>query len=260
MQGAGNCIDHIRSAAIVCRAAINECDVAELCDGSSKDCPPDRFVPAGNLCDGYGGVVAPADESSKPPREPAPKPKPKRKKKPKKNPSDPVKNPGTTSNKKSAATGGTESSSTVEPPITKERPQVVLGGNGVMKPTIPKRQPGAGAGGNIKKKPTSPARRPGAGSGGGSILVRKPTIAMNKLLPANRPGANGQLGFPGRPAAKPNVQMGQQQKNQKKKIKSVTTSGGKKKKKMRAVSTSGRKKTNKKTMKAGSMKVKRKQK
>lgn len=37
--------------AVVCRAARSSCDLAESCNGISKDCPPDSFQPAGEECE-----------------------------------------------------------------------------------------------------------------------------------------------------------------------------------------------------------------
>jgi len=40
---------------IVCRAARSSCDIAESCNGSSKDCPPDSFEAAGEECEDERG-------------------------------------------------------------------------------------------------------------------------------------------------------------------------------------------------------------
>lgn len=68
---AGRCGIGPRAAGAVCRAAAGECDVAEVCDGISLDCPADRFKPAGapctddgiictqDVCDGAGRCTHP---------------------------------------------------------------------------------------------------------------------------------------------------------------------------------------------------------
>jgi hypothetical protein len=40
---------------VVCRAARSECDIAESCTGSSKDCPADTFQGAGDACEDERG-------------------------------------------------------------------------------------------------------------------------------------------------------------------------------------------------------------
>ncbi len=47
---AGRCIEVPAPAATPCRAGVGECDVAESCDGASRECPPDAFVAAGAVC------------------------------------------------------------------------------------------------------------------------------------------------------------------------------------------------------------------
>jgi hypothetical protein len=47
---AGVCIDNVRAQGTVCRAAVNECDATEVCDGSTAECPFDNFRPAGTVC------------------------------------------------------------------------------------------------------------------------------------------------------------------------------------------------------------------
>jgi hypothetical protein len=44
----------------VCRPAAGPCDVAETCTGSSAQCPPDAFVPAGTVCRA-GNMCNPAE-------------------------------------------------------------------------------------------------------------------------------------------------------------------------------------------------------
>jgi len=48
-------------AAIVCRAAVNNCDVAETCTGDSALCPADAFVAAGQVCAPAGAELCDAD-------------------------------------------------------------------------------------------------------------------------------------------------------------------------------------------------------
>ena len=40
---------------VVCREQRSECDIAETCSGSSKDCPADAFLPAGDDCQDDSG-------------------------------------------------------------------------------------------------------------------------------------------------------------------------------------------------------------
>jgi cysteine-rich repeat protein len=61
--------DHVlgcreRTAGAVCRTATGECDLAEVCDGASPQCPTDALSPSGTpctngLCDGMGTCEAP---------------------------------------------------------------------------------------------------------------------------------------------------------------------------------------------------------
>ncbi len=44
---------------VVCRAAVNECDTVETCDGTSVGCPEDSFEPAGVACDDGDACTAP---------------------------------------------------------------------------------------------------------------------------------------------------------------------------------------------------------
>ena len=53
-----------RTAGSVCRTATGECDLAEVCDGASPQCPTDALSPSGTactngLCDGMGTCEAP---------------------------------------------------------------------------------------------------------------------------------------------------------------------------------------------------------
>jgi len=47
---AGTCIDHVADSSTVCRSANGDCDVAEMCDGTSKSCPANKFKPSGSSC------------------------------------------------------------------------------------------------------------------------------------------------------------------------------------------------------------------
>ncbi|KDO20538.1 hypothetical protein SPRG_13235 [Saprolegnia parasitica CBS 223.65] len=60
-DGQGNCVDKYLPSTSVCRSSKNQCDVAEMCTGSSGACPADAFAPTtatctgtcnGNACDG----------------------------------------------------------------------------------------------------------------------------------------------------------------------------------------------------------------
>ncbi len=48
-DASGNCLANDAPATVVCRAALNDCDVAENCDGSGN-CPNDGFEPSGTPC------------------------------------------------------------------------------------------------------------------------------------------------------------------------------------------------------------------
>jgi hypothetical protein len=43
-----------KPAGTLCRAAASDCDVAEVCDGASLDCPANQFRPAGTACTADG--------------------------------------------------------------------------------------------------------------------------------------------------------------------------------------------------------------
>ena len=43
------------AAQVTCRPQRSECDIAEVCDGSAKDCPADAFEPAGEPCEDESG-------------------------------------------------------------------------------------------------------------------------------------------------------------------------------------------------------------
>nr|AIG55805.1 secreted protein [Achlya hypogyna] len=53
-DGWGSCRDHFVARDTVCRAAVNVCDVPEVCDGSTGGCPIDKFAPEGTDCTGIG--------------------------------------------------------------------------------------------------------------------------------------------------------------------------------------------------------------
>ncbi|PVU99667.1 hypothetical protein BB560_005470 [Smittium megazygosporum] len=42
----------IVSKGTVCRSKVSECDIEEICDGVSSDCPKDKFLPDGTSCTG----------------------------------------------------------------------------------------------------------------------------------------------------------------------------------------------------------------
>lgn len=48
--------DKVAAASTPCRAAAGECDIAETCDGTSTGCPPDGFKAAGTVCRPAAGV------------------------------------------------------------------------------------------------------------------------------------------------------------------------------------------------------------
>jgi hypothetical protein len=60
-----SCVDVYKSGD-VCRAAANECDVAEMCDGTQSACPADQVEPASTPCTGTsnGGVCDGVDHCS----------------------------------------------------------------------------------------------------------------------------------------------------------------------------------------------------
>ncbi|OQR95940.1 hypothetical protein THRCLA_22045 [Thraustotheca clavata] len=51
-DGNGNCVDKYLPSSTVCRAAKNECDVAETCTGNSSKCPADAFAALTKYCTG----------------------------------------------------------------------------------------------------------------------------------------------------------------------------------------------------------------
>jgi fibronectin type 3 domain-containing protein len=48
--------DKLAAAATPCRRAAGDCDIAETCDGTTPACPPDGFKAAGTVCRPAGGV------------------------------------------------------------------------------------------------------------------------------------------------------------------------------------------------------------
>ncbi len=75
-DGSGACQANPGNAGVECRARAGQCDVAEVCSGSSPTCPPDGFVAADtdcsdgsdltcpDKCDGAGTCVPGNDEST----------------------------------------------------------------------------------------------------------------------------------------------------------------------------------------------------
>jgi len=49
-NGGGTCNDNLKPEGTVCRASVGVCDVAEICTGSSADCPGNIFQPQGTIC------------------------------------------------------------------------------------------------------------------------------------------------------------------------------------------------------------------
>src|SRR5207245_517541 len=54
--GTATCTHPAGNAGTVCRAAVDECDVAESCTGTSTTCPTDAFVASGTPCTDDGNV------------------------------------------------------------------------------------------------------------------------------------------------------------------------------------------------------------
>jgi hypothetical protein len=61
---AGACAYTPAPAGTVCRAAAGSCDVAEICDGASTQCPTDRFAPSTAECRSSTSVCDPAETCS----------------------------------------------------------------------------------------------------------------------------------------------------------------------------------------------------
>src|SRR6185295_9492296 len=55
-DGAGTCGHAAGNAGTICREAAGECDVDELCDGSSSSCPADVVKAADTACTDDGNV------------------------------------------------------------------------------------------------------------------------------------------------------------------------------------------------------------
>lgn len=58
------CTYHIKPDGETCRPSEGECDISETCDGTDRDCPPDSFKPATELCresTDPGGTCDPAE-------------------------------------------------------------------------------------------------------------------------------------------------------------------------------------------------------
>lgn len=55
---AGECCDNckIKKAGSVCRPAKDDCDLADMCDGKAPECPKDRYIYNGRLCNDGQGV------------------------------------------------------------------------------------------------------------------------------------------------------------------------------------------------------------
>jgi len=49
-NASGQCIDRVDPLGTQCRSSSGECDTPEFCDGVSKACPADSFVPPGDEC------------------------------------------------------------------------------------------------------------------------------------------------------------------------------------------------------------------
>src|SRR5438093_6412616 len=53
--GAKFCDNMPGNAGTVCRASVAACDAAEMCTGTSRDCPADQLAPAGTVCRASAG-------------------------------------------------------------------------------------------------------------------------------------------------------------------------------------------------------------
>jgi len=167
-QGNGECIDRIKPASSICRAAVSECDIVERCDGSSKTCPADEFAPASTTCDGSG---APAGTTNT-------KKKKKKKRKVKRAPptkkagqGDSISKPSPTQPKKSEqAAKGPGATGSHTKPIVRPKKTVGNGGNGIMKRTSPQINSGTGHGGNIVKRPTKTNKNAKVGTKGSVVM------------------------------------------------------------------------------------------
>jgi hypothetical protein len=59
--GTGACMYTPAPAGTVCRAMAGDCDVAEICDGTSMQCPPDEFAPSNTVCRSSTSACDPAE-------------------------------------------------------------------------------------------------------------------------------------------------------------------------------------------------------
>jgi len=62
-DGAGTCVDRVKAAGTVCRAAVGTCDPAESCSGSSASCPADAKAAAGTACGSADATACNAADS-----------------------------------------------------------------------------------------------------------------------------------------------------------------------------------------------------
>jgi len=55
-DGMGGCVEDLKPPGTICRLAVNECDLTEVCTGTSPACPLDGCKPAGSLCPDDGDI------------------------------------------------------------------------------------------------------------------------------------------------------------------------------------------------------------
>src|SRR5262249_45165763 len=55
-DGCGDCFGSTASSGFVCRDVAGNCDMQEVCDGTSVDCPSDSFVSSLSVCRTTAGV------------------------------------------------------------------------------------------------------------------------------------------------------------------------------------------------------------
>jgi len=53
---AGTCVSQMKMAGVTCRGTAGYCDLEEVCNGSTKECPEDTFMPTGIQCRSEQGV------------------------------------------------------------------------------------------------------------------------------------------------------------------------------------------------------------
>lgn len=53
---AGVCVDHVQPVGFVCRTVAGLCDIEEICDGISNECPMDGFRDGTKICRPLGGI------------------------------------------------------------------------------------------------------------------------------------------------------------------------------------------------------------